>query len=336
MIVPLIGHRFKKVSMNTVHLKRRLTLQTAVAAGLAWNLSSLAHAQTLPVPLSEMWTDATRSRDVPVLLRWPIGKPLGVVLHSHGLGGKKEGGDVWGQAWASAGFLVVHVQHPGSDAPALKGGFAALREASKPQQLVARMQDVRFAVAQMQRRRATGEGAWSSLPLEKLAISGHSFGARTTLLSAGWQRNGVNGTEPLAKAFIAFSPALGQNPSIEQARQELASATRPMLICTGSQDGEVLGNGETPESRRMVFDALPASKKALLWLDQADHFTFAGNEKQVPSTFLAKRSKESLSLEDQHHQVIAKLTTGWLQEHLIGQAMQSPSGLTAKDQWLRA
>jgi predicted dienelactone hydrolase len=336
MIVPLNSYSFKEENMTTLDLQRRFTLQAALASGLALQLAPHAFAQALPAPLSEIWTDAARSRDVPVLLRWPQGKPLGVVVHSHGLGGKKEGGDVWGQAWASAGFLVVHVQHPGSDAPALKGGFAALREASKPQQLVARMQDVRFAVAQMQRRRAAGEGAWSSLPLEKLAVSGHSFGARTTLLSAGWQRNGVNGTEPLAKAFIALSPALGQNPSIEQARLELASATRPMLICTGSQDGEIMGNGETSESRRMVFDALPAGKKALLWLDQADHFTFAGNEKQVPSTFLAKRSKESLGAEDQHHQVIAKVTTAWLQEHLLGQMMQSPGGLTAKDQWLRA
>ncbi|NJS36173.1 MAG: hypothetical protein HC765_06600 [Brachymonas sp.] len=190
-----------------------------------------------------------------------------------------------GQAWAQAGLLVVHLQHPGSDAPALRGGFGALRAASQPEQLIARQQDVKFAIEQILRQRGSGQSAWSSLPLDKFAITGHSFGARTTLVSAGWQRNGTSGAEPLAQAFIALSPALGSTSSLESARKELASISRPMLVCTGSMDGEIMGNGETPESRRMVFDALPAGKKALLWLDEADHFTFAGNSKQIPSTF---------------------------------------------------
>jgi predicted dienelactone hydrolase len=321
----------------TINIKRRLVLQAAGASGLSWHVALQAQTQTLPAPQIDAWVDASRSREVPVLLRWPQGKPLGVVVHSHGLGGKKEGGDVWGQTWANAGLLVVHLQHPGSDALALrKGGLSALNAASKPEQLIARMQDVRFAVAQMKRLRSAGDGPWSGLPLEKLAITGHSFGARTSLLSAGWQRNGANGTEPLAKAFIAFSPALGQNPTIELARKELASITRPMLICTGSLDGEIMGNGETPESRRMVFDALPAGKKALLWLDQADHFTFAGNAKQIPSTFLVKRSIETLAIEVRQHEIIARISTAWLQEHLLGQAMPKSMDLMPGDQWKRA
>jgi predicted dienelactone hydrolase len=320
----------------TINRKRRFAVQALLTSGFA-GLPAFSGAQTIVEPQVDVWLDASRSREVPVLLRWPQGKPLGVVLHSHGLGGKKEGGDVWGQAWANAGLLVVHLQHPGSDAAALrKGGLSALREASKPEQLMARMQDVRFAVAQMQRLHARAEGAWAGLPLQKLAVTGHSFGARSTLLSAGWQRNGMNGTEPIAKAFIAFSPALGQNSRIEQARKELASITRPMLICTGSLDGEIMGNGETPESRRMVFDALPAGKKALLWLDQADHFTFAGNAKQIPSTFLVKRSNETLAMEMRQHEIIARTTTAWLQEHLLGQAMPQPNGLMPSDQWQRA
>jgi dienelactone hydrolase len=322
--------------MNTMHLKRRLMLQTSVAAGLAWNFPPLVYAQTLPAPQIDSWIDASRAREVPVLLRWPLGKPLGVVLHSHGLGGKKEGGDVWGQAWAGAGFVVVHLQHPGSDAVAFKkGGWSALREATKPEQLIARMQDVRFAVAQMQRMRVQAVGAWAGLPLEKLAVTGHSFGARTTLLSAGWQRNGVNGTELLAKTFIALSPALGQKPTMEQARKELASITRPMLICTGSLDGEILGNGETPDSRRMVFDALPAGKKALLWLNHADHFTFGGNAKQITSTLMIKRSNETLAIEARQHAIIARTTTAWLQEHLLGQTMPQLNELIPGDQWIR-
>ena len=62
----------------------------------------------------QIWRDEARQRDVPVRLRWPAqGAPAGqtalpVLLFSHGLGGTRAGGSVWGEAWAQAGFLVVH------------------------------------------------------------------------------------------------------------------------------------------------------------------------------------------------------------------------------------
>jgi predicted dienelactone hydrolase len=319
-----------------IHFSRRQVLQAAVATGLGGALPFTVQAAELSAPQDEVWNDAARAREVPALLRWPAGKPLGVMVYSHGLGGKKEGGDYWGKAWASAGLLVVHLQHRGSDAASLKGGFSALREASKPEQLIARIQDVRFAIAEINRRRASGADRWAGLPTDKMAVGGHSFGARTTMLSAGWQHNGVSGSDPQPKAFVAMSPALGKDVSLAQGRKELASVTRPFLICTGSLDGEIMNNGETPESRRMVYDALPAGKKALLWLDGADHFTFAGNEKLIPSTFIVRRSKETLDTEAAHHERVARISTAWLKEQLFGQAMGAVAGLGASDQFLRA
>jgi predicted dienelactone hydrolase len=316
-------------------ISRRICLQMGLAAGLSGAGALPAAAQALPEAQNEMWMDATRSRELPVLLRWPAGKPLGVMVYSHGLGGKKEGGDYWGRAWAGAGLLVVHVQHPGSDAASLKGGLTALRKASQPEQLVARMQDMRFAIAEINRRKASGAGNWSGLPTEKMAVGGHSFGARTTMLIAGWQRNGNNGTDPQPKAFVAMSPALSNKNNLAQSRKEMASCTRPFLVCTGSQDGEIMGNGETPESRRMVYDALPAGKKALLWLDDADHFTFAGNEKLIPSTFIVRREKATMDAEAAHHERVARVSTAWLKEQLFGQAMGAAVGLGASDVFLR-
>jgi predicted dienelactone hydrolase len=250
-------------------------------------------------------------------------------------GGKKEGGDVWGKAWARAGLLVVHLQHVGSDNRSLKGGFAALRVAMKPQQLVARIADVRFAMAEIARRQASGAAGWAGVPLQKIAVGGHSFGARSTLAAAGWQRSGVSGVAAQPKVFVAMSPALGKDVSLAQARKELASVTRPFLVCTGSLDGEIMNNGETPESRRMVYDALPAGKKALLWLDGADHFTFAGNDKQIPSTMLVRRSPQTLASEDAHHERVARISTDWLREQLLGQPMNTSASIAAPDEWLR-
>lgn len=98
-----------------------------------------------PAPQDETWTDERRRRDVPVRIRWPAeslqgpsdGRP--VILFSHGLGGTRDGGAVWGEAWAAAGFIVIHLQHAGSDLAAVRAvtsSFAdpsALRRASGPQ-----------------------------------------------------------------------------------------------------------------------------------------------------------------------------------------------------------
>jgi predicted dienelactone hydrolase len=326
---------FSGVNKAFAVVNRRNAFQVGLAIGLGLAGGAMTFAQDLPPVQTDVWRDASRNRDIPVLVRWPGAAPVGVVVYSHGLGGKKEGGDVWGEAWAAAGLVVVHLQHPGSDAASLKGGFSALRKAMQPEQLAARVGDVRFVTAEIHRRRLAGGTPWGSVPANRLALAGHSFGARSTLVAAGWQRAGVGGADPQPKAFIALSPALGADVSLDQARQELSGITRPVLVCTGSLDGEILNNGETPQARRMVYDALPAGKKALLWLDLADHFTFAGNNKQIPSTFLARRSKASLELEDSHHALVAKISANWLREQLIGQPMESVTGLSRADQWLR-
>src|ERR1700742_4829219 len=62
------------------------------------------------------WNDFARNRVVPVRLRVPTGGgPYPVILFSHGLGGSRAGGELWGDTWAHHGYIVVHMQHPGSD-----------------------------------------------------------------------------------------------------------------------------------------------------------------------------------------------------------------------------
>ncbi|NJS37522.1 MAG: hypothetical protein HC765_15780, partial [Brachymonas sp.] len=68
---------------NNLNRRRCLLSGLAVLSSAAF---SGAGATQLPVPQAQAWLDASRSREVPVLLRWPAGKPLGVVVHSHGLG----------------------------------------------------------------------------------------------------------------------------------------------------------------------------------------------------------------------------------------------------------
>ena len=229
------------------------------------------------------WTDAARQRDLPVRIRLPAAeRPVPAIVFSHGLGGSRGGGLEWSEHWAARGFAVVHVQHPGSDevlwkdkAPAER--MAALLEGASVAQFMARIADIKFAVAELARRRQTGDPVVARLDLDRLGMSGHSFGATTTLYLGGQRPAvaiGIDLSEPRFAAFLAFSPQAG--PSDPQA--QFAAFTRPALLVTGTLDGQPFpGLGATAAQRLVPFEAMTASgNKFQLVLDDADHMYFNG------------------------------------------------------------
>jgi predicted dienelactone hydrolase len=280
----------------------------------------------------ENWSDAARGRAMPVRVRWPDGDgPCALIVHSHGLGGSREGGDAWGEAWRSAGFAVVHLQHPGSDTEVLRSGMRALRAAASTEQLLARVGDLRFAVDEVTRLVQRGAAPWSRVRLDAIGASGHSFGAVTVQAVAGKRLGDVR-----FKALVAFSPS----PAQGGLKGDLAAATRPVLLLTGSQDGDPLGRGLTATDRAAVFDSLPAGQRALLWLDGADHMTFAGNARAPLRGRLGplKREAAAAEREPQHHALIAALTVQWWRAHLLGdaaatQALRAAPALGPDDRW---
>ena len=305
----------------------------------------LALGQSEPFE-DESWRDAARAREIPVRLRWPpeaLPLPAGghpVLMFSHGLGGTRAGGEVWGEAWAKAGFLVIHLQHPGSDLEAVRqaGGFAdpqRLRSAASGRELMQRLRDVAFALDEVGRRHASAQGRWSNVRPRALGLAGHSFGAHTTLGMAGQSYPGFAGMhEPRLSAFMAFSPTLPPlNPT-----QALSRLTRPILCLTGTLDGDVLGTGATPEQRSKVFDALPPGHKAQLVLQGADHMSFAGQSGRALE--ILARLDVSRQLQAQHHSLIALLTSDWWRATLMDDAQAAarlvkPEGLSANDEWRR-
>jgi dienelactone hydrolase len=304
-------------------------------------LFSSALAMTAPARAAaqdESWFDHARNRWLPVRLRWPAGDgPCALIVHSHGLGGNRVGGDAWGRAWQQAGFAVLHVQHPGSDTEVLRsGGLRALRAAASAEQLRARVQDMRFAADEITRRAQQTEGGWSRVRLDALGASGHSFGAATVLALAGqrYPVSNAGAAEPRIEAFIAFSPAPGNVAGA------FAEVRRPMLLVTGSHDADALGRGITGADRAGVYDGLPAGARALLWLDGADHMSFGGNAAQPLLARWGPLAREPMAaeLEAQHHERIAAITTLWWRAHLQGDAaaaaaLRAPSGLGLADRW---
>lgn len=316
-------------------MKRREFLAAVGAMGAA---SAVRPALGATVD-DALWTDATRRREVPVRVRWPDGPPAlpsgqrPLVLFSHGLGGSRAGGEVWGDAWAAAGCVVAHLQHHGSDLEAVR---ANPRAAMSVAQWRERIDDVRFVLDEVQRRHAAGDGRWAEVRPDRAGMSGHSFGAHTTLAMAGQRGPGWDGVqEPRLAAFIAFSPTLPRG----DARAALAPLTRPLLCLTGTRDADVVGNGATPENRRAVFDALPAGDKAQLVLEDADHMTFGGQTERVRG-LLGRRPAVVLERQTAHHALVARLTADWWRSYLMDDRaaaarLARPEGLAAGDGWQR-
>jgi predicted dienelactone hydrolase len=315
--------------------RRRLLACTAAAAAALgpWRAArAVVH--------DESWRDARRERELPLRLRWPDGEALcALVVHSHGLGGNRNGGDAWGEAWQRAGLAVLHLQHPGSDTEVLRRGMLALRAAASAEQLRERVADMRFVVDEINRRAQQREPGWSRVRVDALGASGHSFGAVTVQALAG-QRFPVatpHSAEPRFKAFIAFSPSLGQGIAASQA---FAGVTRPFLAVTGSHDSDALGRGLSGADRARVYDALPSGQRALLWLEGADHMSFAGNAAQRLRARFGplQREPQASEMEAQHHERIAALSSLWWRARLLGDAVASaalvaPAGLGPGDRW---
>lgn len=237
--------------------------------------------------IDETWSDGARQREIPIRIRLPESRErVPVIVFSHGLGGSRDGGREWGEHWASRGFAVVHVQHPGSDEALWKDKppgerYSGLRSGATLQQFLARIADIKFVVADLGRRQAAGDPLAARLNLDRLGMSGHSFGAVTTLFLGG-QRPAPGIADRLAAglpesrftAFLAFSPqALGADPD-----HQFSAFRRPVLLITGTLDGRPFpGLGATVEQRQVPFAAMPATgNKFLLVISQADHMFFNG------------------------------------------------------------
>lgn len=229
------------------------------------------------------WTDASRHRVIPYKLYVPDRPgPFPVVMHSHGLGGSREGSTYILEEVAAAGFVVVALQHPGSDTSVLgnkdvleargRMGLAlALAEAAR-----ARYGDVPFAVAQLDALQTAPGPARGKLDLPRLGMSGHSFGALSTLVAAGQAtpRAPAGGWRvPRLRAAIVYSP---NKPMAADARTALADVTIPMLHFTGTDDRTRFDLERTPWERTAAFQAIDKADQFLIVLAGGDHMIFNG------------------------------------------------------------
>lgn len=251
----------------------------------------LASAPALAAPICDgRIADPARDRSIPVRVRMPEAGAARapVIFFSHGLGGSVEGGSNYGRAWAQAGFLVVHVQHPGSDSGVWQGHAnprGKLTAAANGEQLMERVQDMRRLADALQAGLKIGACDLSRGDPKRLGAAGHSFGAHTVLALAGQTFGplGARGHDPRFRAVAALSPIAPRNDPAT-APAAFGAIAIPVFSATGSADGSPFAKGkslaEVTAARAAVFEALPTSRTGKanvgLWVEGADHAALSG------------------------------------------------------------
>ncbi len=290
----------------------------------------------LPEPLDLNARDEKRNRDLPVKVFLPnVTKPAAVLLFSHGLGGNRNGAGYLARHWSARGYVVVCLQHPGSDDSVWKDAkpgerMAKLKAAASAENLFARIKDVPAVLDQLEIwNKFPGHALHARLDLSKVGMSGHSFGAVTTQAVSGQSSllPGKSWNDPRIKAAIAFSPS---PPRAGDPKSAFGKVSLPWLLMTGTDDGSPIG-GIKPADRLKVFPALPAGSKYELVLDKAEHSAFT--ERALPG----EKGKRNPN----HHRAILAISTAFWDAYLLEdkaarQWLDGPGPraiLDAADQW---
>lgn len=232
-------------------------------------------------------------RKVPVKVYLPVQKTAPVILFSHGLGGSREGFKHGAEHWARRGYVVIALQHPGSDENvwrdrAIGQRMSAMREAANAQNLLLRIEDVKAVIDYLEK---IGQGDQSivgeakrlqtRMDLKHLGMSGHSFGAITTQMVSG-QSPAISTQQPTdarIRAAVVLSPS---PPKIGQAERYFSKVSIPWMLMTGTKDNSPIGD-QTAESRLQVFPALPVGEKYQVVFEGGTH-AFLGERTGLMST----------------------------------------------------
>jgi predicted dienelactone hydrolase len=243
------------------------------------------------------WTDAKRTRNVPVKIYFPAdgAGPFPVIVFSHGLGGTRETYEYLGRQWAANGFVVLHLQHIGTDDSAWRGStqpMQSLRQAITIKSAIDRFLDARFAVDQLETLNRTDEKLKGKLDLKHIGFAGHSYGAHTTQAVAG-QRMGARSNSVADERIKA---AIAMSPNLPAARGDLDAAfagiTIPIFYMTGTKDDSPVGDTKAAE-RRIPFDHTKASAAAyFLNFKGGDHMIFSGRPRVAPDPQDAEFQKQ--------------------------------------------
>ena len=246
-------------------------------------------------------TDPARKRRIATRAYFPNKEGrYPVIVFSHGFGGSLNTFPNTGRIWASHGYVVLHPTHSdsllmpdpaidpaealtmrkfregraggGGLTPQVRNDFVKLLD--NPFYLTSRLLDVGFLLKAIR-----GEAPGLAKPVldradvRHMGMSGHSFGAYTTLVIAGSKLTQAP-KAPIPTSFAGYVSMSGQGPGRMWLTDDSFKglAIKPMLFTTGTRDFGAAG--ETPPWRLKPFDLSPAGRKYAAVVDGFAHDGF--------------------------------------------------------------
>ncbi|MEO5915437.1 MAG: CocE/NonD family hydrolase [Luteolibacter sp.] len=229
--------------------------------------------------------DAKRDRTLPVRVYLPESeKPAPVVIFSHGLGGSRDNNPYLGNHWAKRGYIVVFVQHPGSDESVWKDSpqaqrMGAMKQAASLENYMRRCEDIPVVIDTLTAWNGDKENPLHDrFDLKHIGMSGHSFGATTTQAVAGQTIAGgrISFFEPRLSAAVMMSPSI---PALGDPAKAFASIKIPCLLMTGTLDDSPISDSKAAD-RLKVFPNLTNAPAWQIVFDKATHMSFGERDLQ--------------------------------------------------------
>jgi fermentation-respiration switch protein FrsA (DUF1100 family) len=276
MNVAALLHRHRVVALLSLLLLAPMLAASSHAPAIR-DVDTAVHAGYRVQDLD--WFDPVRGRAVPVKLFWPDAartRTVPLVVFSHGIGSARDGYTYLGRYWARHGIASVHVQHVGSDRALWQGNpftlVSRFQRAAGDAEALQRVRDQRFALDRVL------AGEWGArIDRARIVAAGHSYGANTTLMSAGArvvrQGRAIQLRDPRISAAIVISapPFYGD----QDFRPILSGIRIPTLHVTTADDIiRIPGFGSGVDNRLKVFDAIGGTRKVLAVYRHGTHNVF--------------------------------------------------------------
>ena len=250
--------------------------------------------QIASVEDSLIWVDPSRQRSVPVKIYAPeplaIKGKLPAVVFSPGFGESRDSYEYLGRYLSKNGYIVVVVEHIGSNADAYKArGWAAIADTDS---VLDRPADLSFVIDRMTAGDQPNPLLKDRVDASRIGVAGHSLGSTTALALAGLTLNNPDMAasqfrDSRVRATVVLSPQVdsptGPNRKSMLDAHSWDSVTGPVLLMTGTRDyGVTRATRSDPMARHVVFERLSGGDTYYMNIENGAHHAFSNTDPFYP------------------------------------------------------
>jgi len=232
------------------------------------------------------WHDKKRGREFRTMAYVPKTKGASkypLVLFSPGMGGTHDENVYLGDYWAKHGYVVLVFDHPGSNRAMFdREGRDGLRKAMLDQSNVSkRVEDIRFVIDEVKSGAAGQPFIAGSIDASRIAMTGHSYGAFTTMAVAGLKfqykgRKNYSIADGRIRAAIAMGPQGREDLFFGIDEHSWGNIDIPVMTMTGTNDKGSRGQEYT--WRLDPFNYMRKGDKYSIIIEKAGHNSFYDHE----------------------------------------------------------